>query len=520
MGSIGEQTRRGETPLLVQAGRDRPVFRGIGTGRNHRCVDCNSLLMENVTDASVFDLRIQCGSCGRIAEAPSAPPGRGLGGILRVVARDHRFVGTFVLDMDEVVVGEGAMHRRQGETGQRPGQESPQAMLDIAGIERIVQDARSTFAPILDVALPASRRQIARRHRLVRLIDAVERNLQALGQGGVEVDVRSIIMLQRGINGFRSWQDDPGMPRLIEESKQSEAFEHNSVLLQVATVFEHARLGAELLPPGQTRTADLALRVSATHRIEIDTKTPQALQLPAAGFFRLIPARTTVKSALRRSRGQFATSGILVIAGEAWPHGIDSYATATEQLLSAPLAADAGGEARLHYQRLLGLLFVSTGYEEIADREFRARLYLRWIANPRYTGPLDLQLHREFDGPFSLRIQSGITVDTGVPVADDADETAPFASEGASDPARFRLLADGEIEVDGTIANATAPPARGGGRTAVWQFGEGYRPPADREFDVACQGGFTVVTVCRDGRLLADPTHGWINLHGVRYAAA
>src|SRR5207302_153863 len=146
------------------------------------------------------------------------------------------------------------------------------------------------------------------------LIDAVEKNLQALRSGAVEVDVRSIMMLQREISAFRSWQHDPGMPRLLDESKQSEAFEHNSVLLQVATVFEQARLGAELLPPGDRRTADFALRVSATHRIEIDTKTPQALQLPSEGVFRLIPARTTLKAALRRSRGQFATSGILVIA--------------------------------------------------------------------------------------------------------------------------------------------------------------------------------------------------------------
>jgi hypothetical protein len=188
------------------------------------------------------------------------------------------------------------------------------------------------------------------------------------------------------------------------------------------------------------------------------------------------------------------------------------------KLLSEPLADSAGENARRHYQRLLGLLLVSTGYEEAAARTFRTRLYLRWIANPRYTGPIDLQLPREFDGPFSLRIRPATKADDEAD-EDDTDQAAPFASEGAFDPARFRLTTDGEVEVDGTIANA-ARAAAAGPRTAVWQFGERHRPPTDRDFDVACDGGFTVVTVCRDGRLLANPTLAWINLHGIRYAVA
>jgi hypothetical protein len=474
--------------------------------------------MENVTDGAVLDLRIQCASCGSTADAPSAPPGRGLGGILRIVTRDHHFVGTFVLDMDEVVVGNGAINRRQRETGQQPNRDTPQAFLDIAGIEHVVGDARSAFAPILEVALPASQRRLASKHRLVRLINAVEKNLEALRSGSLKVDVRSIVTLQRAITAFFTWQHDPAMARLIEESKQSEAFEHNSVLLQVATVFEQAGLGAELLSPEVARTADLALHVSASHQIEIDTKTPQALQLPGEGLFRFIPARTTLKAALRRSRGQFATSGILVIAGEAWLNGIDSYAAEAEKLLNEPLAASATEAARLHYERLLGLLLVSTGYEELADRAFRARLYLRWIANPRYRGPLDLKLSREFDGPLSLRIRPASPA-TNKSAEVDAEEAARFASDAAFDPARFRLTRDGEVEVEGTIANA-ANPAQSSGRTVVWQFEEGCRPPTDRDFDVACEGGFTVVTVCRDGRLMADPTLGWIGLHGIRYAAA
>lgn len=508
-----------EAPLLVQAAPGLPVFRGIGSGRDHICGRCSSVLLENLTDESVFDLRIECAACGQIFAVPSAPPGRGLGGILRVVSRGHRFVGTFALDMDEVVVGERATWRRQRETGQRPNETTPAGMLDISGIERVVEEARCTFEPILAVAAPASRRRSTAKHRLVRLIEAVETNLQTLRSGSREVNVRSIITLQRATNAFRSWQFDPSWPRLIDESKQSETFEHNAVVLQVASVFAEAGLGAELVPPGPDRTADLLLRVSATHSVEVDVKTPQALQLPGAGvLFRLLPARKTLKAALRRSRGQFGTSGILVVAGEAWPNGIDSYATAADEILGAPLPASAGERARQHYERLLGLLLVSTGFEELSERSFRARLFLRWIASPRYTGPLDLQLARDFDGPFSLRIGDTRkdSADRGREAPDHAGER--FAGDGAFDPARFRLNEDGEVEVEGAISNIGT--AYTNERLVVTKLGERYRPPQDRDFDVACDGGFTVVTVSRDGRLLADPTLAWISLHGIRYAAA
>jgi hypothetical protein len=83
--------------------------------------------------------------------------------------------------------------------------------------------------------------------------------------------------------------------------------------------------------------------------------------------------RKTIKRALRKSRGQFDTAGILVVAGDFWIGGIDAYAAEAAALLAAPLSPTASDEARAHYRRLLGIVFASVGYE-VEDRTFRTRL--------------------------------------------------------------------------------------------------------------------------------------------------
>ena len=74
------------------------------------------------------------------------------------------------------------------------------------------------------------------------------------------------------------------------------------------------------------------------------------------------------------------------------------------------------------------------------------------------------------------------------------------------------MVGDDEVDTEGTIVNSS--PSGTPGRTVVFQFPEGYRPPVATDFDVACEVGFTVVTVNPDGSLLADPNVGWISLHG------
>jgi hypothetical protein len=75
-------------------------------------------------------------------------------------------------------------------------------------------------------------------------------------------------------------------------------------------------------------------------------------------------------------------------------------------------------------------------------------------------------------------------------------------------------------------ARLQGEPSNGSGIRALWgpewtrlppQFPDGCWPPIAIDFDVPCEIGFTVVTVQEDGWLLADPSVGWISLHGVRF---
>lgn len=507
------QADDGRRPRLYQARPDLPIFRAIpNAGRDIECPRCDGVvLLESVGGNAVFDLDIVCASCGGLLPLPTFPCGRGLGGVVRHVRRDHRFVGTFALELDEVVVGPRAARQRASETGTKSDaqDDARQHLLDIAGIEGVIADARSAFEPVLEAL---GDRRGSPRHPLLRLIRRLQNNVDALRAGSDVVDVRTVISLQRATTAFSGWAQDPLSTRIIQESTQPESFDHNVALIEVASMLDATQLGPELVAPSDGRTADLILRISANRFIDLDIKAPRALRYPEGEATKVVEPRRTIRKALRSSRGQFARDGILVIAGEIWFGSIDAYAQAAGHLLTEQLPDDASREARTHYEQLLGIIFASTGYEELG-RSFRARLFMRWVPNPRYAGEIALVLPRDLDGPFEIAFWPG-PKGTNPPDA----TTRPPAFDTRQDPARFRVLATKEVEVAGTIETQASKGTSG--RTLVWQFGEGQRPGADVDFDVACEAGFTTVTVRKEGSLVADPTVGWIDLRGVRFTIA
>ncbi len=407
--------------------------------------------------------------------------------------------------MDEVVVGPRAARQRAGETG-TDRDPAGARQLDIAGIEAVIADARSTFEPVLD-ALRV--RQRMSKHPLPRLIRQLHENVDHFRAGGDVVDVRTAISLQRATAAFMGWARDPSSTRILQESTQPETFDHNTALLQVASMLEAAQLAPELVPPSAGRTADLILRISASHCVDLDIKAPKALRYPEGEVIGVVEPRQTIRKTLRSSRGQFARDGMLVVAGEIWLGGIDAYSRAAEHLLSEQLPDDASPGARAHYEQLLGIMFVSTGYEELG-RSLRSRLFMRWVPNPRYAGEIVLELPSDLDGPFSIACTPG---PKGTNARDEITRSPAFDTR--HDPARYRVLPTNAMEVDGRIVNQASVSTPG--RAVVWQFAEGHRPGTDIDFDVACEAGFTTVTVRSDGSLIADPGVGWIDLRGVRY---
>jgi len=110
--------------------------------------------------------------------------------------------------------------------------------------------------------------------------------------------------LQRTTLAFVRWRNDPEGSKLIEASKNPTDFDHNTALLEVATLLENAGLGPELVPRRTNeKTPDLNLRLSGTHVIEVEAKTPRALQFPAEDPVRIHdtpPGETNQKRVDRR----------------------------------------------------------------------------------------------------------------------------------------------------------------------------------------------------------------------------
>lgn len=138
---------------------------------------------------------------------------------------------------------------------------------------------------------------------------------------------------------------------------------------------------------------------------------------------------------------------------------------------------------------------------------------MRWVPNPRYAGDMAFKLPSDLAGAIELSF--------GMRPGERASATEvarPQEPDPWRDPARFRVLPTNEVEISGTIVNRE--PDRTSGRTVVFLLPDGLRPGADVDFDVACQTGFTTVTVQRGGALVADPGVGPIDLRGVRFAIA
>jgi hypothetical protein len=275
-------------------------------------------------------------------------------------------------------------------------------------------------------------------------------------------------------------------------------------LLEVATSLENARLAPEFVVSGPAQTPDLILRISATQLIELDVKTPRGLQLPAANqALKLLEPKQVVHSALRSSRGQFSTSGILVIAGAIWFNGIDAYADAAAEFLKAPLAPSASVRAMEHYRRLAGVLFVSTGYS-IDGSDVRSASLARWVPSPRYMDEITLTLPSDFDGPFEIGFK---------PSLQEEDLESPWSvGEPPPGPA-FRQIGS-EVRAEGRIVPTLAATAA---RVEAFQFPPSARPRRTWRFDLACESGFTAAEVGAEGSLRVDPRVGWIDLHGVRF---
>jgi len=314
---------------------------------------------------------------------------------------EHIAEGSFVADSDEVMIGEPGAERRILETG-RTLTTPHRVVMDIPGIETIVGEARRVFDPILPELEARYARGPKQQHRLPQLLAVTEDNLISLRAGAIEVDILSVLELNRATTSFKRWGLDPAFERLLQESKEPSAFPHNVLLLTVASALDHAGLGPELVAPADSRTPDLRLRVSARRSIEADVKTPATLQRRPGEAVPVKGAEKVVGSAIHDSRGQFIGPSLLILGGAFWASDFDRHATATERAITKPLPPEASQEAHEHRRGLLGVVLASTTIQFARARgsgrlegkwhevDWMPASAFRWVPNPGYA--LDLQL--------------------------------------------------------------------------------------------------------------------------------
>jgi hypothetical protein len=386
-------------PLILKVG-DFPFVVGEGPGGvDSPCPRCSAVLLQSVSPNSVYDVAFRCSHCGLIACAPDFPPGRGLGGVLHVLAPGPRQVTeSFVADMDQVLVGLPAVERRGKECG-LPRPAAQRVVLDSAGIRSVVAEAKDLFEGVL-TGFQGSR---VSKHRLVLLISEAERNADAIDDGSREIEVISVMQLKRCCDLFARWRLDPLYDALIRASKNPPEFVHNQLVLEIAGTFADSGLGPELVEPHlDNRQPDLRLRVSARWAVEIDIKAPLALQRHPGIEVPATTAKKLIAKVIRSSRGQFSAPSILVVAGAFLAGDAQALEQSTHAALTRALRREATPLARLHHESLLGVLLLSTAVR--ADRtrgsgpfsgswdevDWRSHADLRWIPNPQYA--LDLNL--------------------------------------------------------------------------------------------------------------------------------
>jgi hypothetical protein len=401
----------GSRPLVIQPSVEMPLVIGVWPGgEDVLCPTCEKVaLLRNVVETQVFDLTFRCAGCGAECDAPNFPPGRGLAfqGPLR--AFDTGVLSaqeSLILEYDDVVIGKRGVLRRQMETG-RLGEPSTtrQSELNEVTLEALVVDAREVFAPIL----PELERAYARggtRHRLPELVAAVETNLAEVQQGGRTIDVLSALELERDTYIFRRWSRDPAFESLLRDSRDPGAFDHNVLVLILASRLDNAGFGPELVRTSGMKSPDLRFRLTARVVFEADIKAPVTLQRRPGAAVPVKEAQQVVADAITSSRGQFSTAALLVIAGSFWTGDFSEIAEAAAKELAKPLSLGAKPAAREHREKMLcGVILMSAHIEQHwleapeavngGQPGWMQNNSFRWIANPIYSGGVTIDFSQD-----------------------------------------------------------------------------------------------------------------------------
>jgi hypothetical protein len=227
------------------------------------------------------------------------------------------------------ILGQSANTRRVSETG--TDMSSSERRMDTAeALEATIARAREMLGPLFDDLAATDRRgQTSRtpprvRHRLMVLVQEVERMAQDARQGRFEMDHFVVGEVNMALDLLERWRNDPALPLLIASIRNPDEYPHAIMTLAAASHLSDLGNGVGLyVEPGNgRRAADLRIALTAHRHAAIEVKMPRILQqrtsreaITEAGI------ATILKKALREAGtgagGQLSSEhpGILLIGG-------------------------------------------------------------------------------------------------------------------------------------------------------------------------------------------------------------
>jgi hypothetical protein len=395
-----------ETAATVLPEHDGPVFRGdADDGIDYVCGSCGALIAECVAN-QFFQFGVVCVRCKALVAFGDLPAGRPLPSGKAVVLNDGRYRLSRTIDTrrDVVMAGEDAVRQRERETGRASTTRPGNTTLDEEFLRGMVNEAQELLGERYErLAASHLRGQQSPTpprdaHRLMALIDAATVAADSFSSGIPEIDAVATAELHTALVSFARWKNDPCWPSIAASLGNPSDYLHAVVLLVTASYLTDAGNGIELIDaPGDKRTPDMRIHVTAETYVNTEVKTPRALirrDVPLT----LDDARAVVRGRMTSARtavgGQLDPSapGLLIIGGFGLRSGDE-----TVLRIAAMQELQRRGASTSH---ILGIALVSLGAVLDAAPETGVGLSLTGTAhtdivlNPRYEGTTSVHTAR------------------------------------------------------------------------------------------------------------------------------
>jgi hypothetical protein len=396
-----------ETAATLVPDHVGPVIQGdADDGIDYVCGNCGAVIAECVVADQFFEFGVVCARCKVLIAFGSLPPGRPLPSGKTVVLNDgsYRLGSTVESRSDVVMAGEEAVRQREREIGRASSARSGTTSLDEGLLRAMVSEAQQLLgARYKQLAASHARGKQSPTapkdpHRLMELIDAANDAAASFAAGEPEIDAVATAELHTALASFTRWKNDPCWPSIVGSLGNPSDYLHAVVLLVTASYLTDAGNGVELVDaPGDKRTADMRIHVTAETSVNTEVKTPRALN------HRDVPltvddARKIVRDQMSSARtavgGQLDPSrpGILIIGG----FGLHS-GDQTALRIAARQELQRRGASTSH---VLGIALVSLAAVLDASPEMGAGASLTGAAqteivlNPQYEGTVAVQTGR------------------------------------------------------------------------------------------------------------------------------